>query len=283
MRPQQTRISVPILMYHSISNQATKRFRQFAVPPPLFARQMNYLSRQAYTPVSVTQLASVLFAGGTTGEALPERPVVITFDDGFADFYGEALPVLDRYGFTATLYVTTAFVNKASRWLRREGEGARPMLTWDQIAEISTRRIEIGAHSHRHLQLDTLPHALAREEITLCKRILEDRLGKAVHSFAYPFGYSSPTVRRFVRAVGFRSACAVKHSLSSEASDPFALARLMVDPDTDVEAFGALLSTGHSTSPLTALYRRVRTPIWQPIRRGSAALACHFQREQAIL
>lgn len=282
MRPQHHMITVPILMYHSISNQATRRFRQFAVSPLLFARHMNYLSRQAYTPISVTRLVSALFAGGATNEALPERPVVITFDDGFADFFSEALPILDQYGFTATLYVTTAFVNKTSCWLRHEGEAARPMLTWDQIAEISAHHIEIGAHSHRHLQLDTLPQALAREEIALCKRILEDRLGSTVHSFAYPFGYFSPTARRFVRDVGFTSACAVKHSLSSEASDPFALARLMVDPDTDVEAFGALLNTGRSTSPLTTLYRRVRTPIWQSIRRSSAALAYCFQREQAI-
>lgn len=275
-------ITVPILMYHSISNQATRRFRQFAVPPLLFARHMNYLSRQAYTPISVTHLVNVLFAGDTTSEALPERPVVITFDDGFADFFREALPILDQYGFTATLYITTAFVNKASRWLGREGEAARPMLNWDQIAEVSAHHIEIGAHSHRHLQLDTLPQALAREEIALCKRILEDRLGSAIHSFAYPFGYSSPTVRRFVRDTGFTSACAVKHSLSSEVSDPFALARLMVDPHTDVEAFSALLNTGHSTSQLTALYRRVCTPIWQPVRRSSAALTHYFQREQAI-
>lgn len=276
-------ITVPILMYHSISSQATKRFRPFAVPPLLFARQMDYLYRQAYTPMSATQLVGALFAEEAARKPLPERPVVITFDDGYADFFSETLPVLNRYRFTATLYITTAFINDTGRWLRREGETARPMLTWDQITEVNARGIEIGAHSHRHFQLDTLPLALAQAEIVQSKRILEDRLGSAVHSFAYPFGYSSPAVRRLVRGAGFTSACAVKHTLSSPGNDPFALARLMVDSDTDVEAFGALLTTGRCASLFTTLYRRARTPLWQPVRRGSAALTRRFQEEQAAL
>lgn len=280
--PRKT-ITVPILMYHSISNQATRQFRQFAVPPPLFASQMRYLYRQAYTPVSVTQLVKALFAGDGAGEALPARPVVITFDDGFADFYSEALPILTEYAFTATLYIATAFVNATSRWLRREGESTRPMLTWEQIAEVSARGIEIGAHSHHHPQLDQLSPARAQDEIAQSKWILEDHLGKAIASFAYPFGYSSPMVRRIVRDLGFSSACAVKHAFSSEASDPFALARLMVDATTTAEAFGALLTTGRSASLLTTLYRRARTPVWQTVRRGSASMTRHFQGDQAIL
>jgi peptidoglycan/xylan/chitin deacetylase (PgdA/CDA1 family) len=281
MFAQQKMLAVPILMYHSISNQATRRFRQFAVPPHLFARHIDYLYRRAYTPVSVTQLVSALFAQDAASELLPERPVVITFDDGFADFFSEALPVLNRYRFTATLYITTLFINGTGRWLRHEGETARPMLTWEQINEVSACGIEIGAHSHHHPQLDTLTLALAQAEIVQSKRILEERLGRTIHSFAYPFGYSSPGVRRLVRDAGFTSACAVKHALSSQGSDPFALARLMVAPDTDVEEFGALLSTGRSASLLTTMYQRVRTPLWQPARRTSAALTRHFQKVQA--
>jgi peptidoglycan/xylan/chitin deacetylase (PgdA/CDA1 family) len=283
MLKQHPKITVPILMYHSISNEATKRFRPFVVPPALFARHMYYLYKYLYTPISVTQLAKLLFAGRAGSIVLPERPVVITFDDGFADFFSEALPILARYEFTATLYIATAFINRTSRWLRREGETERPMLTWNQIAIVSAQGIEIGAHSHHHFQLDTLPQALAREEIVQSKRILEDHLGRAIESFAYPFGYSSPIVRQLVRQAGFTSACAVKHRLSSELSDPFALARLMIDADTGLKAFGTLLNIGRSTSLLTTMYRRVRTPIWQSARRGSAVLTRHFQEEQAIL
>ena len=117
--------TVPILMYHSISKQATSRFRQFAVPPELFADHMLYLHENAYTSISVTQLVQALFSGDTPSCALPDRPVVITFDDGFADFYSEALPVLKQYNFMATLYIATAFVHGTSRWLQREEETAR--------------------------------------------------------------------------------------------------------------------------------------------------------------
>lgn len=282
MRTQHNKITVPILMYHSVSDQATRRFRQFVVPPALFAGHMYHLRKQAYTPISVTRLVSAFFAGNAVGEALPERPVVITFDDGFADFFSEALPILTQYGFTATLYITTAFVNNTGRWLRHEGETGRQMLTWNQLAKVSAQGIEIGAHSHRHRQLDTLPQALAREEIVRSKRLLEDHLGRAIDSFAYPFGYSSPLVRQLVRDAGFTSACAVKHALSSAASDPFALARLMVNADTAVEAFGTLLNTGRSASLLTTMYQRARTPIWQAARRGSVAVMSYLQGGQAL-
>jgi peptidoglycan/xylan/chitin deacetylase (PgdA/CDA1 family) len=282
MSARHKEITVPILMYHSISNEATRRFRQFTVPPALFAEHMHYLYRQAYTPIPVTRLVEALFAGECARAELPERPVVITFDDGFADFFSKALPILTGYGFTATLYIATAYVNGTSRWLQREGEAARPMVSWEQVAEISAQGIEIGAHSHHHFQLDTLPHAAAREEIGQSKRILEEHLEVEVRGFAYPFGYSSPRVRQLVRDAGFTSACAVKHALSSETSDPFALARLMVDALTGVDAFATLLRTGRNVSPLTTAYQRARTPIWQVARRGSAAIMHRLQGDQAI-
>ncbi len=272
MPRQHEDIAVPILMYHSISDEAIRQFRQFAVSPAQFAEHMDYLYQQAYTPISVTRLACALFTGETGRASLPANPVAITFDDGFADFYDTALPILKRYSFTATLYITTAFVNGTSSWLQHEGESRRPMVSWEQITEISAREIEIGAHSHRHLQLDTLPLAKAREEIMLSKYLLEEHLDTHVRSFAYPFGYSTSKVRQFVKNAGFTSACAVKHALSSEASDPFALERVMVDAATTVDTLATLLHTGHCASPLVTVYQRMRTPIWQFARRSSAAI-----------
>jgi peptidoglycan/xylan/chitin deacetylase (PgdA/CDA1 family) len=274
--------TVPILMYHSIATQATSRFRQFAVPPKLFAEHMLYLYQHSYTPISITRLVHALFSRDADRAALPERLVVITFDDGFADFYIEALPVLKQYDFTATLYITTAFVNGTSRWLQHEGETTRPMVNWRQVAEINTQGIECGAHSHHHLQLDTLSQTMARAEIVQSKLMLEDHLGLEVCSFAYPFGYSSPAVRQLVRDAGFTSACAVKHALSSATSDPFALARLMVYADTSVDVLATLLNSGRSASLLTTVYRRARTPVWQVARRGSTTVTRHLQVGQTV-
>ncbi len=266
--------NIPILMYHSISDHASPKFKQFTVPSKLFAEHMAYLHQHRYTPMTVTEFMS---AQTNVGTKLPERPVLLTFDDGFADFYTEALPVLKRYGFVATLYVVTGYINGTSRWLHHEGEADRPMLTWDQLREISASGIECGGHSHSHPQLDTLTPAEVSCEIVQSKRLLEDHLGQNVLSFAYPFGYHSASVRRQVQKSGYTSACAVRHAMSSaEAKDPFSLTRLMVKPDTSVDNLAALLN-GRSSQLISTMYLRARTPIWQIVRRSSALMKRHLQ------
>jgi peptidoglycan/xylan/chitin deacetylase (PgdA/CDA1 family) len=260
---------VPILMYHSISDHASPKFRQFTVSPALFAEQMAYLQQHAYTPITVTQFVNALSRGDAVNSSLPERPVILTFDDGFADFFTEAFPVLRKYGFPATLYVATAFIDGTSRWLRREGETSRPMLTWDQLAEISASGIECGAHSHCHPQLDTLAPSQSRLEIVQSKRLLEDHLGKTISSFAYPFGYYTATTRQQVQEAGYTSACTVKHEMSSETSDPFALGRLAVGAVTSVDALSTLLA-GPGPLSITTWYLHARTSAWKLIRRSSA-------------
>jgi len=266
---------VPILMYHSISDHATPKYKPFAVSPALFAEHMAYLCQHKYTPITVTQFINTRVKSSS---ALPERPVIITFDDGFADFFTGAFPVLLRFGFPATLYITTAFINGTSRWLRREGEAARPMLTWNQLTEISASGIECGGHSHCHPQLDTLPLAQAQEEIVYCKNLLEDHLGQEVSTYAYPYGYHSAVIKRLVREAGYTSACTVKNEMSSEATDPLALKRLTVSSDTNVDALATLLAR-RSPSAVARMYAGIMAAAWQLARRGSASM----RRYQGVL
>jgi peptidoglycan/xylan/chitin deacetylase (PgdA/CDA1 family) len=270
---QVTHHNVPILMYHSISEQATPRFKQFTVPQKVFAEQMEFLHTHGYTPITTTQYIQ---AKQQNYVGLPARPVIITFDDGFADFYSAALPILQQYGFSATLYVTTAYINGTSRWLQHEGEGERPMLTWEQLKEISDLGIECGGHSHTHPQLDTLTVAQARDEIIRNKQLLEEHLGRSITSFAYPFGYHTANIRKQVQEAGYTTACAVKHAMSTDATDPFALARWTVYPDTSLSDLDALLVGKHAMT-FSTLYKRARTPVWQLARRSSATMARRFQ------
>lgn len=235
---------IPILMYHSISRYGTPKFKPFTLSPKLFAEHMAYLHQHRYAPITVTQFIA---AQTQTGPKLPKRPVILTFDDGFADFYEEALPILRQYGFPATLYVATGFVDGTSRWLQHEGEANRPMLTWDQLREISASGIECGGHSHTHPHLDMLSPSAAAREIVQSKRLLEEQLGQQVSSFAYPFGHHTANVRRQVQESGCTSACAVKYTMSLETTDPFALARLMIRSDTNQDALAALLDDRSSS------------------------------------
>lgn len=131
------------------------------------------------------------------------------------------------------------------------------MLTWEQISEIDSCGIECGAHSATHPQLDTLAPPAAREEIVLSKLVLEQQLGRQVPTFAYPYGFYNSTVRQLVQQAGYSSACAIKHAMSAVTDDRFALARIIVDSDTDVKRFSRL-AEGQGL-PVAPKRERIRT------------------------
>ncbi|MGH9188123.1 MAG: polysaccharide deacetylase family protein [Acidimicrobiales bacterium] len=254
---------IPILLYHSISAQTVAAFRPWVVHPHLFAAHMRHLAESAYETLTISEL---IRATSCTGAPLPPKPVVITFDDGFADFHEQALPVLSRHRFASTLYITTGFVGATSRWLTRQGEGNRRMLTWSQIREAACLGVECGAHSRTHPALDELPLGVSRDEIRGSKTDLESQLGREVATFAYPHGYASPKVRALVEEAGFSSAVDVRHAMSSPRDDPFGLARIIVDGNTSVAALEALLGGwGLRRAPFPEPWR---TTAWRVVRHA---------------
>lgn len=264
MSIQDEKKKIPILMYHSIAEDASATFQPFTVPPSLFAEQMVYLHHHGYTSLTVTQFVARRAKQGVAG-TLPKRPVVITFDDGFADFFTSALPILQKYQFSATMYIPTAYIGETSHQTKYYGEDNRPRLSWQQIQEMNASGIECGAHSHTHLQLDLLSRLRANEEVTLSKRILEDHLGQPVTSFAYPHGYYSAETQRLLRKAGYTSACTVKYAMATENTDAFALTRQLVEPTTDTQAFATLLAGQNHHTTMSA-YTRPLAPLWRYVR-----------------
>jgi peptidoglycan/xylan/chitin deacetylase (PgdA/CDA1 family) len=260
-------MNLPILMYHSVSNKVSSKFRRWVIPPALFAAHLNFLKQNGYTPLTVTEIAQAVKDPSGT---LPKRVIGITFDDGFEDFYVHALPILEQFDFPSTLYVTSGFVGETSEWLSGEGEGERRMLNWRQIREIAQRGVEIGAHSLYHHQLDTLDLQHAKQEIAGSKALLEQRLEHEVTSFAYPHGYYSREVRELVIQSGFQSACAVKHGMSSLNDDPYALARIIVPGDASLDTLKSLLN-GQGLVSVTN-QERLATTVWRFIRRTTRQL-----------
>jgi peptidoglycan/xylan/chitin deacetylase (PgdA/CDA1 family) len=253
---------IPILLYHSISTSGNPSFARWALSPAHFDAHLSYMAGAGYTPMTVSSLVATTADAGRT---LPDRPVVITFDDGFADFYDCAMPVLDHYQFNATVYVTAGFLGGTSQWLRRDGEGNRPMMSEAQLREVAASNVEIGAHGMTHQPLDELPIGRARAEIEGSKRALEDAIGGGVRSFAYPHGYAGPHVRRLVQQADYTSAAGVRHAISSPRDDPFCLSRLIVGNETRVTDLAALLSGwGVRRAPFPEL---LRTKAWRAARR----------------
>ncbi len=252
--------AVPILMYHEVADRAATA-SPLAVPPAAFAAQLAVLADGGFVPVTASVLADAL-AGGSP---LPPRAVVITFDDGYADFHSAALPLLAARGFPATVFVTPG-------WVQEAGQVARPrpghMLSWQQVLEAAEAGVEIGAHSLTHPQLDQLPEAELGQELRVSKAVLEDRLGCQVPGMAYPFGYSSARVRRAARTAGYRYACAVANRVTVPEQDPFALPRLTVQRSTSLRAFERIARS--QRLPLIYARERSLTKGYAMVRRTRA-------------
>jgi peptidoglycan/xylan/chitin deacetylase (PgdA/CDA1 family) len=252
---------VPILMYHEITTEPLSAGR-LAVAPEQFARQLGYLHGSGYSTVTVEQLVAAM---DNAGAGLPAKPVVLTFDDGFADFRDLALPLLRRHGFTATVYVTTGWVAGSDGAASHQG-----MLSWPAIEEAVAAGIEVGAHSVGHPQLDQLDASSLRAELADSKHALEDRLGARVPGMAYPFGYSSRLVRDTAAQVGYSYACAVDNRLASDASDRFALPRLTIGRSTSPQCFAKAVRAQRLPAEFTTY--RVLTAGWYPVRRARSAV-----------
>lgn len=256
---------VPILLYHSVGGTTAPAFQPWTVTSGQFEAQISHLRNHGYTPLTVSGLITRRKAN-----TLPPSPVVITFDDGFSDFYTTALPILEDYDCGATLYITTGYVGGTSSWLGKLGAGDRPMLSWEQVSALPDRGIECGAHTRSHPMLDIVSLAQAKSEIAGSKQALEQVLEVPVESFAYPHGYRSLRVRQLVAALGFTSACSVKHAMSSTEDDPFDLARIVITANTDLPQFAALLA-GDGVLP-AARRDDWKVLAWRQARRASQLL-----------
>ena len=224
---------VPILMYHSVATSPNDATRALSVAPEAFAEQMALIGDLGLTPLGTAELA----AGWRSGRPLPDRPVLITFDDGYEGVHRHALPVLAKHGFASTLFVSTGWIRGAYD----TGGGLDAMLDWDQVRALADAGCEIGGHSHTHPQLDQLADDRLREELARSTEIVADELGSRPASFAYPYGYSSRRVRQAVRSAGYAQALAVGNGLARRRQGPYALRRVTVRRATDAEEFTRLL------------------------------------------
>jgi peptidoglycan/xylan/chitin deacetylase (PgdA/CDA1 family) len=224
-----------ILCYHSINTAES----YLAVSPDSFRRQLQWLEENGFSFHTISQLANELAPTG--------RPrVALTFDDGFADNLTIAAPILKAFGATGTVFVTTGLVqgdDKIVTPMQKMTEYSQPFLTPTQVRELHEAGIEIGGHTHTHSNLALLDDRQLDRELVDPKNWLEQTIGGAVTSFAYPFGkrhmnYTAHTMAR-VEQAGYHCAAAVafRGIKPSDAGRRFELPRLFVTPDDSLEMF----------------------------------------------
>jgi peptidoglycan/xylan/chitin deacetylase (PgdA/CDA1 family) len=251
-------------MYHSVSARPPGSTRRLSVHPDQFDAQLDLLRLQGFRTVTFGELGEAL----RTGAALPERTVVLTFDDGYADFQEHAVPALEERGMRATVFVTTGWLADAGP--RAAGRPLDRMLTGSQLRQAAGAGMEIGAHSHSHPALDQVPAAALRQELETSRSLLESDIGGPVRSLAYPFGYSSPEVRQAAAAAGYRSAAAVGNTLIGGRPDLYALPRLTVRRSTSMRTFDRLARSEGIGRAYAA--DRTLTWGWAGVRRARSAL-----------
>jgi peptidoglycan/xylan/chitin deacetylase (PgdA/CDA1 family) len=240
---------IPVLLYHSVSDRPARSDRHWTVSRSEFAGHIDAIMDSGREGMRITELAAAL----RTERPLPERPVAVTFDDGYADTY-EAVESLLARGLPSTVYITTGEVGAANRLTRSD-------LT--ELARLPS--VEVGAHAVQHRRLDELRDAELAHEILTSKLQLEELAQKSVHSFAYPHGAYDRRVREAVVAAGYRSAAGVKNAVSHTSDDPFAIARWTVTVGTTAPRIIEVLE-GVGV-PRAWAHERVRTRAYRSVRR----------------
>ena len=232
---------IPILMYHWFREEGTETTSlspQLEITPRLFEQQMRYLRGKGYRTVSLDQALAP-----KERRRLPDRPIVITFDDGTLDFWEHARPALARHDFTATLFVVTGKVGGESDWDRALGEPARPLMSWEQIEELHEAGFEIGSHTETHRPLIELPDEEARGELVRSRETLFEKLGVAPNLLAYPRGFYYARHKRLARESGYWAACSVILGWRDlKRSDDYELKRMTVKGNESMLKFKVRLA-----------------------------------------
>jgi peptidoglycan/xylan/chitin deacetylase (PgdA/CDA1 family) len=221
---------IPILMYHSIDNNDVF----FTVKPEVFVKQMKYLKDKNYQVISLAKLVEIL----ESKNPLPDKAIVITFDDGYQDNYTNAWPVLKKHNFPATIFLTTGLIGQEMT----TSQGSLPMLNWSQIEEMHhSGLIDFQPHTVSHQRFDRLKLSEIEQEIVDSQKMIEEKLNKKCYFFAYPKGWYNQEIIEILKKHGFKAARTLETGKTKKGDDLFKLKRISVNSTISFIQFKAKL------------------------------------------
>ena len=232
--------AVPVLMYHSISELPERTchpYYETCTSPRVFEEHMKCLSENGYSTITLNELPVLMGNGMGTS-----RPVVITFDDGYRDFLIHAFPILEKYGFNATVFLVTGMMGSRSSYF-----AGKDILDWEDVRGLRKRGIIFGSHTVNHLKLKTLQPTKMEAEIADSKNEIESRLGETVEAFSYPYAFPEGKSDFLWKYFGVLERCGYRAGVTTvigrvrERDNPFALKRLPVNEYDDAVLLKAKL------------------------------------------
>ena len=243
-----------ILMYHQVGRFAPmKTHRANYCDRDRFARQMAFLHHGGFRVLDL-EAALAALAGK---QPIPPKAVVLSFDDGYAAFIQEALPVLRRYGFPAVLYAISQYLGKRADWFAKEPNRPVPrLLSGAQLREIRQAGIRIGSHSAHHVRLGEVDDRTKWRELADSKAALEDLLGEAVPHLCYPFGSFDQTVLQMAQEIGYRSALTCLRGAATREDHPLALPRKAISFGDNLIGYAWKLLVKQAPTPALLDWRR---------------------------
>jgi peptidoglycan/xylan/chitin deacetylase (PgdA/CDA1 family) len=215
-------VQVPILLYHHIA--VSPIGSQYYVPPEKFDAELKLLRDWGYTSIPITLLVKAI----TDGAPLPPRPVVLTFDDGDADVYNNAFPIMQKYGFTGLMYIVANYM------------GTDGFMTADQIKQMVQAGWEVGSHSMSHPDFSK-PGVDLYAEVIQSRKELESALDAPVLTFAYPNGTITDAAGNYVHKAGYLAAVGLGSTDAQGKGNLFYLQRRPINSSYDLKVFAGFL------------------------------------------
>jgi len=235
---------IPILMYHSISNDNESNvhpYYRINTSPDVFAKHIKFLHENNYSVISLRDVKETLAQTNNS----PDRHVVITFDDGYRDFYTEAFPVLKNYDYTATVFLPTGFIDN-----KKTLKGKRH-LNWNEILELSNNGINFGSHTVTHPQLKLLKKEDIEFELRQSKKVIQDNLGKQVESFSYPFAFPEEDkeftkhLKAILKKYEYKHGVSTRIGTTQKKDDIYFMKRIPINSCDDISLFKAKIEGGY--------------------------------------
>jgi peptidoglycan/xylan/chitin deacetylase (PgdA/CDA1 family) len=231
-------IRLPVLMYHDLGPSMPGMFPE-VIAPEEFERQVAWLADHGYTGIRPSDWAE----WRRKGKTLPDKPVLITFDDGYAGVATYGFPILERYGFGAVVFIVTERIGFTNTWDEALGYDSLPLMSGDEISRWASRGIEFGSHSRTHPDLTSLSEAAIQCEVVGSRDDLAAIVNRMPTSFSYPWGTFNQAVQNCVRNT-FDLAFSTRRGINFRGTDPHLLRRSQVHPDRSKLDFACRVNFG---------------------------------------